>query len=182
MSISIEFFDVRFRARRVPARNLHLVRAFGRHGALCRCSKGICNVLHHDHLMNYALDQLAKALAQDQDASTSTVWQREAHRFLKLVWFQPRWLCSKCNAGDGDGKKWNWVERGPPIYPYSFSMTADELWAVRAAGESRGPQARRDEAIVIWNSRSADHVGRQNAIRQIVADVVGAERLASAVC
>ncbi len=160
-------------AKNIPARALHETNAIGAKGANCRCRRP-AEVLHHDHLINYAFTLLQFRLRRRKwkDEAISAIWQEQVHRFFGRVRFRPRWLCSLCNAGDGDGKRRDWVGVARPVYARSFSMTARELARVRATGSSHGSGARRKEAESIWSMCRRDHLRRKIEVRRMVTKIV----------
>ncbi|MBB3695161.1 hypothetical protein [Sphingomonas sp. BK580] len=125
-------------------------------------------MLHHDHLANFARQALLEALTTaDKRPAHSRVWQLHAAeiRRLGLIRFDPRYVCEACNNCDGRGKDRHYKGRSTPIYPASFSMTPDELHAVRIAADW-------DEvAPAIWEAAREDHCRRREAISRWAADL-----------
>ncbi|UYY58107.1 hypothetical protein [Sphingomonas sp. S2-65] len=129
-------------------------------------------MLHHDHLANYARALLLRRLrAQGRDVEHSRLWQVNAAdlKARSLIRFEPRYICEKCNNGDGRGKDPNYRGRVSRMYPKSFSMNPQELLQV-----SRG-SCWDTAASRIWRSARHEHRRRRLAISWWVQSIIEAE-------
>lgn len=159
-------------SRGIPARHLHLQNAFGWEGGPCLgCGKRAV-LLHHDHLMDYALRAVEHFAMSQAAAPASEIWRKHAAIFLSAVRFRPVHVCAHCNEGDGWAKCPNWYGNASKAYPSTFSMTLPELASMRAS--VKGIQ-RRDLAMAIWMTNRHDHHMRRQHVLRLAEQVVAGD-------
>lgn len=158
---------MRFRG---PAPHLHMSRARVPGATRCfQCITGQAQLLHHDHLMDFALEELWRLGSHLDAAAVSLIWQASAPDFFKFVRFRPFHLCRTCNEGDGWAKVPNWCGVPWSVYPPSFSMKPKELEDMRSPPKGL---PRRRLAEEIWYGARKEHFSRRGEIRALAGRIV----------
>ncbi len=145
-------------------------------------------VLHHDHIIDFALEALRAEIDFLQPATlnksaVSTLWPKLLPRILSLQRFPPTYLCQKCNHQDAPGKSRKSLGKYERIYGKWFSMNCEELIFTGNIITKRNLELRLKVPLYrkIYNRNRMDHVFRRNNVKVIVASFVNIQRKAGVI-
>jgi hypothetical protein len=125
---------------RIPAR--HIQKRWARNRRRKRCAA--CGerrrkdlVLHHDHLVDFALVKLRCRLRscypdhQQAERKLAAVWPSLVETLRRYLYVDPCWVCRRCNSMDARGKDPGYRNLGR-LYDDAFSMRPDDLGRLSA--------------------------------------------------
>ena len=123
----------------------------------------VFQVLHHDHLVNFALDKLHDRY----DARDLSVKWQSLLLQLKHVVMDPVWICNKCNEQDG-ALKADWYKAEPWFVEQYMSLPHSCLTELFEEKEAAGLKAMRAKASALVATERKRHDATKSEIEALI--------------